>query len=300
MHAHAVGVVYLGVHADAHHDVLHRSILAREVMEVVGSDDLDAHLLGDVDELPGKLLVGKASVGGDAVVLDLDVEVPRLKGIAEGFRPPDGLVELVAIDVLGNDARDACRGGDEPLAMAAQIVEGHTGLVVEALCCGLGDCLHEVHVASLVPGNEDHMVELGLAVARKRLVWGEIDLTAEDGLDDRIGLGALERTLGLPCGAVALPLGACLVVLGRLAEIPLGEGGLVVLPLLEIERGVVHRVARETELRDTVHVPMVGERHGGHTELDRAVDHVAHAGCAVEHGIFRMVVKVNEGHGASP
>ncbi len=184
--------------------------------------------------------------------------------------------------------------------MTAQIVESYTGLVVETLRRRLGDRLHEVHVAGLVPGNEDHMVELGLVVARKRLVWGEIDLAAKDGLDDRIGLGALERTLGLPCGAVALPLGARLVVLGRLAEIPFSEGGLVVLPLLEIERCVVYRVAREAELRDTVHVPMVGERHGGHTELDRTVDHIAHAGCAVEHGIFRMVVKVNEGHGASP
>ncbi len=92
------------------------------------------------------------------------------------------------------------------------------------------------------------MVKLGLVIARKRLVWGEMTSQPKMGLMTRIGLGALERTLGLPC-AVALPLGARLIVLGRLAEIPFSEGGLVVLPLLEIERGVVYRVARETELR---------------------------------------------------
>ena len=50
LHADAVGVVDLGAGADAHDDVLDGGVVAREVVEIVGGDDLDAHLLGDLDE----------------------------------------------------------------------------------------------------------------------------------------------------------------------------------------------------------------------------------------------------------
>ena len=141
-HAHAVGVIDLGVHANAHDDVLHGRILAAQVVEVVGGDDLDAHLLGDIDECAVHLLVGQAVVGGDAVFLNLDVEVAGVEGVAEGLGPLDGALHVTAVDVLGDDARDAGAGADHALGVAAQVVERHARLVVKALHGGLGDRLH--------------------------------------------------------------------------------------------------------------------------------------------------------------
>ena len=88
-------------------------------MEVVGGDDLDAHLLGDVDERAVHLLVSQAVVGGDAVFLDLDVEVTGVEGIAEGLGPLDGALHVTAVDVFGDDARDAGARADHALGVAA-------------------------------------------------------------------------------------------------------------------------------------------------------------------------------------
>ena len=141
-HAHAVRVVDLGVHANAHDDVLHGRVLAAQVVKIVGGDDLDAHLLGDVDERAVHLLVGQAVVGGDAVFLDLDIKVAGLEGVTESLGPLDGALHITAVDVLGNDAGDAGAGADHALGMAAQVVERHARLVVKALHGGLGDRLH--------------------------------------------------------------------------------------------------------------------------------------------------------------
>lgn len=117
-------------------------------MEVVSGDDLDAHLFGDVDERAVHLLVGQAVVGGNAVFLDLDIKVAGFKGIAEGLGPLDGALHVTAVDVFGNDARDAGARADHALGVAAQVVERHARLVVKALHGGLGNRLHQVDVAS--------------------------------------------------------------------------------------------------------------------------------------------------------
>ena len=247
-HAHAVGVVDLGVHANTHDDVLHGRILAAQVVEVVGGDDLDAHLLGNIDERAVHLLVSQAVVGGDAVFLDLDVEVTGLEGITEGLGPLDGAFHVAAVDVFGDDARDTGARADHALGMAAQVVERHARLVVKALHGGLGDRLHQVDVAFLVFGQEDHMIELGLVVAGKGLVRRKVDLAAKDGLDDQ---GRLE----LVDVALLVPHGHVFDVLGMLARVCLGIGlhqlvaavlfqeGLVVAPGFVLGRVVVDGVA---------------------------------------------------------
>ena len=301
LHADAVRVVDLGVRADTHDDVLDRRVLAREVVEIVGCDDLDAHLLGDLDEGTGKLLVGDAGVGRDAVLLDLDVEIARLERVAEGLSPLDGGRHLTAVDALGDDAGDTRGAGDEALAMTAQVVQRHARLVVKALHGGLGDRLHEVDVALLVLGEEHHVVELGLAVARKGLVGGEIHLATEDGLDDQRRLELVDIALLVPhrevlhvllvTARIGLLIGAL-----ELVATALLQEGFVVAPDLVLGRAVVHGVAGETELGDTVHVAVVGNGHGGHAQLDGARHHVLDARRAVQHGIDGVVVQVNECH----
>ena len=300
-HAHAVRVVDLGVHANAHDDVLHGRVLAAQVVEVVGGDDLDAHLLGDVDERAVHLLVGQAVVGGDAVFLDLDVEVAGLEGVTEGLGPLDGALHVTAVDVLGDDARDAGARADHALGVAAQVVERHARLVVKALHGGLGNRLHQVDVALLVLGQKDHVVELGLVVASKGLVRRKVDLAAKDGFDDQ---GRLE----LVDVALLVPHGHVLHILGMLARVFLGIGlhqlvaavlfqeGLVVAPGFVLGRVVVDGVAGQRQVGHAIHVAVVGNGHGGHAQLNGTVDHILDTGCAVEHGKDSVVVQMDECH----
>ena len=300
-HAHAVGVVDLGVHADAHDDVLHGSVLAAQVVEVVGGDDLDAYLLGDVDERAVHLLIGQAVVGGDAVFLNLDVKVAGVKGIAEGLGPLDGALHVTAVDVFGNDARDAGAGADHALGVAAQVVERHAGLVVKALHGCLGDRLHQVDVSLLVLGQKDHVVELGLMVASKGLVRRKVDLAAKDGLDD-------QRRLELVDVALLVPHGHVLHILGMLARVFLGIGlhqlvaailfqkGLVVTPGFVLRRVVVDGVAGQRQVGHAIHVAVVGNGDGGHAQLYGAIDHILDTGCAVEHREDSVIVQMDECH----
>ena len=270
-------------------------------MEVVGGDDLDAHLLGDIDERAVHLLVGQAVIGGNAVFLNLDVEVAGLKGIAEGLGPLDGTFHVTAVDVLGDDARNTGARADHALGMAAQVVERHARLVVKALHGGLGDRLHQVDVALLVLGQKDHVVELGLMVAGERLVRRKVDLAAKDGLDDQ---GRLE----LVDVALLVPHGHVLHILGMLARVCLGVGlhqlvaavlfqeGLVVAPRLVLGRVVVDGVAGQRQVGHAVHVAVVGNSHGGHAQLNSAIDHILDTGCAVEHGENSVIVQMDECH----
>ncbi len=79
--------------------------------------------------------------------------------------------------------------------MTAQVGQRHARLVVKTLHGGLGDRLHEGDIALLVLGEEHHVVELGLAVAREGLIGGEIHLAAEDGLDDQRRLELVDIAL---------------------------------------------------------------------------------------------------------
>ena len=278
-HADAVGVVDLGARTDAHHHVLDGSILAREVMEVVGGDDLHADLLGNLDEVMRQLLVGHAVVGGDAVLLDLDVEIAGIEEVAQGRCPRHGAGHVTAVDAARNDARDTGGAADKTLGMAAQVVERHAWLVVKALHSGLGDRLHQVDVALLVLGEQDHVVELGFAVARKGVVGSEVDLAAKDGLDDGRGFELVDIALLIPqlhILVVLLPALRVLLAVGlfQLVATALLQEGLVVTPHLVVGRVMVHRIAGERQLGNAVHIAVVGNGDGGHAQVDGALHHV--------------------------
>ena len=67
-------------------------------------------------------------------------------------------------------------------------------------------------------------------------------------------------------------------------------------PDLVLGRAVIHGIAGQAELGHAVHVPVIGDGHGRHAEIDRALDHVFDARRAVEHGVNGVVVQVNECH----
>ena len=278
-HANAIGVVDLGARANAHHHVLDGSILARKVMEVVGGNNLHANLLGNLDEMMRQLLVGHAVVGGDAVLLDLDVKIAGVEEVAQGCCPRYGAGHVASVDAARDDARDTGGAADKALCMAAQIVQGHARLVVKALHGGLRDRLHQVDVALLVLGEQNHVVELGLAIARKGVVGSEIDLAAKDGLDDGRGLELVDVTLLIPqlhILVVLLPALRVLLAVGLLQLIAtaLLQEGLVVAPHLVVGRVMVHRIAGERQLGNAVHVAVVGDGNGRHAQVDGTLHHV--------------------------
>ena len=86
-----------------------------------------------------------------------------------------------------------------------------------------------------------------------------------------------------------LDVGAQALVVG---EVDLAAvDGLDVLARLFLDRR-----ARVGQLRHAAHDAVVGDGHGGHVELCGAPDHVLYMRCAVEQGIFGMVVQMYECH----
>jgi hypothetical protein len=193
LHAHAVGVIEGGCLADAGKDVLRRGILAREVVEVVGADDLDAHLVRHLDQVLVELAVIPAVAEGQAVVLDLHVEVVA-KDALEGLGPSARILELAVQDALLDDALHAGALADEALVVLLEHVERGTRLVVHHLVAGgLRHALDEVVVARLVLGEQDEVVAALLRAALDAVIGDEVGLAAKDRLD-------LEaRTVRLDC-----------------------------------------------------------------------------------------------------
>ena len=300
LHALAVDVIDLGVGADAAHGVLRGGVRTREVVDVVGRDDLDAQAVRELDQVLRERLVGPAVAEGEPVVLDLDVEVVAEDAL-EGAGPLLRLVEVAVEDVLGDDALHAGGGADEALMVALEHGERGAGPVVEHLVGGLGHHLEQVVVARLVLGEQDHMVAtLGGRDLLDRVVGDEVGLAAEDGLDERVGHGM--RTV--PCGAIALPLGMGAVVRRGIGRVGLGllegpallEALAVVLPLLEVGLVVVVAAAGEVEVGDAEQVAVIGEGDGGHAHAHGGIDHVGDARRTVEDGEIRVVVEMYEGH----
>ena len=182
---HAVLVTDELAHADAQHEVLGVGIFLPEVVQVVGTDDLEAHLAGELAQRVVETRLADAVVGHDlgALVLQLDVEVVLAEDVDEGLRPLLGDFVLAAVDGLGDDAGDAGAGRQDAVMILAQRLERDARFVVEALRGGIRDDAHEVAVTAVVLGEQDHVIELGTLVARERGVGREVDLAADDGLD---------------------------------------------------------------------------------------------------------------------
>ena len=165
-------------------------------MEVVRGDRLDAELAGKLVKVPVELVLRHAGVGAHALILQLDVEIAGRKDRAERLGPLHCLSVVSPVDALRNDAGDACRGGDEAVGVVAQHVERHAGLVIKTARSRLRHHVHEVNVARIVLGEQDHVVQLGLVVTRKRGVGREVDLAAQDGFDTVLGALASVGTAG--------------------------------------------------------------------------------------------------------
>ena len=151
LHAHAVGIVERGGLSDAAQDVLRRGVLACEVVEVVGADDLDALLVGKFHQVLVELAVVPAVAEREAMVLDLHVEVVA-KQRMELPGPIARLVELPVQHALLDDALHARALADKPLVVPLEHAEdGVRFAVVHHLVAGsLRHALQQVVVTGRV------------------------------------------------------------------------------------------------------------------------------------------------------
>ena len=310
-HALAVLVVELGGGADAGEHVLGGGVLAREVVVVVGGDDLDTQLATELHDLLGERAVGEAAPVGvrEAVVLDLEVEVVP-KDLLVGEGPAAGLVRAPVEVHARDDARDARRGADDALVVAAQHVKGGARVVVEHVARGgLAHHLHEVDVAGLVLGEQDQVVAVLPRALLDAVVGDEVGLAAKDGLDEQarpVGAHGVEVVSLLPDARVGGPLGVDAVVRGGVRRVgrgllelpPLLEALNVVAPLPHVLLGVVVLAALHVEVGDAKHVAVVGEGERRHAEVDGALDHVRDARGGIEDREVGVVVQMDECHGA--
>jgi len=192
-HLHAVGVVERGGLADAREDVLRGGILAIEVVEVVGRDDLDVELVGHLHEVLVELAIVPAVAELEPVVLDLHVEVITEEAL-EPARPFVRGPELPVEHVLLDDALDAGALADDALVILLEHAEGGAGTVVHHLVAGgMGHALDEVDIPLLALGKEDQVVAALLSAPLDAVVGDEVGLAAKDGLDLEPGTVGLDR-----------------------------------------------------------------------------------------------------------
>ena len=188
---HPLRVGELGLGADADQAIVGVRVFFINVMHVVRRDELEAELPGPRDELAVDL-----GLFGQAVMLQLQVEVLRAERLLE---PVNGLAragELVLLDPIGNLARKAAGEGDQAVLVRRQQLLVNARLVIIALQVRLGGELDQVLVAGFVPGQQDEvMIRVPAAVDAfllKPAAGGHINLAADDRLDAAPAGGLVE------------------------------------------------------------------------------------------------------------
>ena len=128
--------------ADAQQDVVRLVLIAPDVVQVVGDDEVQAHLPPERDQLgvQGALL-------GQPVVLQLKEEALAAEDLLVDAGRLAGQVPVVHFESLGDLAAQAGRRADQALRVAGQMLVVDAGLVVVALEVSVGDQPAEVLVA---------------------------------------------------------------------------------------------------------------------------------------------------------
>ena len=189
--AHLAVLAHGAPRLDTGQHLLHVGILAAEVVAIVGSHQREVALPRQPHESGEDL-----PLLGEVVVLDLDVVVPRSEDRGHGESGVLGTLVVPRQEPLGDVTRQTGRQGDQTLVVAAQQLHIHAGTAVKALGKARRDQSHEVLVALHVLAEEDEVVIRPLAALHTRLIeagiGGDVDLTADDGLDARLFAGLVK------------------------------------------------------------------------------------------------------------
>ena len=105
--AHAILVIHKRARANAQHKILRASVFAAKIVEVVRRDGLQTELIRDVGQIPIHFTLAHTAVGGNALVLQLDIEIARLVQRSKLASPLLGAFEISRIDTARNNTRDA-------------------------------------------------------------------------------------------------------------------------------------------------------------------------------------------------
>ena len=181
--AHPLGIAQLRLGADANEAVVGPRVVLLDIVDVVGGDALEPELLGPRYELAVDL-----GLLGNAVVLELQIEVPGPKGLLEEIDRVPRALEIVLENGLRDLAGEAAAQADQALPVGGQEFLVDARLVVVALQMGRGHQLDQVLVTDLVAGQQHQMV-IDIAHAAGSLLLLEsrsrsnIHLAAQDGLD---------------------------------------------------------------------------------------------------------------------
>ena len=149
-------------------------------MEIVRGDGLEPQVVRYFRELLVELTLRLARIGGDALVLQLDVEIARFIERGELLRPFDGLIDLARIHAARDDTRDTSARSDHTFGILLEHLEGRARAIVEIVHMRFAHELHDVVIARIVLRQQNHMMKLLLALLLQGRIRGEVDLAAED------------------------------------------------------------------------------------------------------------------------
>ena len=204
--------------------------------------------MGKVRKLHVQLVLGEALFRGDALILKLDIEIPRLEDVLERLGPLPCPRDIALAQTPGDDAGDAGARRDDALRMLLDHIERRAGLVIVIVHMRLGHEMQQIVIALGVLGEHDHVIERRALLRAYLGIFGEIDLAAVDGLD-------LLARFPLDCRAGVAQLGHA----AHHAVVGDGDGGHI-----EVGRATHHvlHVRGAVEHRILGVIMQVDERHG--------------------------------------
>ena len=163
-------------------------ILLVDKVGVIGTDEFDVQFLGKLHQgiiNEALFLVGLMIGTGDSGLVALQLQVIIVtKHVLE---PLDGLSRLVHLtihDQLGNFTAQARRAADDAFMVFLQLAVVGSGMGIKALGPAVGDNFNEVLVALQILGQQNQVAtDIALVDVLMAVLVGDIDLTAEDGLE---------------------------------------------------------------------------------------------------------------------
>jgi hypothetical protein len=168
-----------------------------QIVTIVRGDKGNASFLGEAEQIPVD-----AFLDGQALVLDFEEEVALAEDVAEAIGILPSFVEFFLDDTFGHGTAEASRKGDEPFAVLAEELVVDAGLVVEAFEETSGDEFDQIAVAFQGFAEKDEMIgatSAGFKVVAvlgdgpcllpplQAATLGDVDFTADDGLDVALG-----------------------------------------------------------------------------------------------------------------
>ena len=193
--AETVRVVHRLAGLDAEQDVVGVGVLVPQVVAVVGGDQRDPGALRQRAHALADLILDL-----EAVVLDLEVEVPGPEHLAVEHRGAERAVGVVVDEIARHLTLGAGRQRDQALGVRREQLVVDARLVVEALEEGERREAHEVLEAALV-ARQEHQVVRRLPGAVVAAPAGDVGLHAQDRLDAGLP-GRLVELHGPEQGAV--------------------------------------------------------------------------------------------------